>query len=107
MTICRKAGRTFWAWETMTAVPAPRNSTAMAGTSFSLTLPTRPMPPKITAPVQRAVTTPMINRSQPKAAWRAAEMELDWTKAPPEREASTAQRENQPAAPFQPSRRER
>ena len=79
----------------------------MAGTSFSLTLPTRPMPPRITAPVHRATTTPTASRSQPRAAWRAAEMELDWTIAPPVREAATHHRENHPAAPLHPSRRER
>ena len=64
--ICRRAGRMFSRWARTTARPVARKRAAMAGTSFSLTLPTRPMPPRITTPTARAVTTPMANRGRPK-----------------------------------------
>ena len=76
----------------------------MTGTRVSLTLPTRPMPPKITTPVHRAVAAPTASRGAPKAEATAAEMELDCTNAPPEREASTHQKENHFAARRQPRR---
>ena len=92
-------------WQNSTSRPPPRKSRAMQGTSFSLTFPMRPMPPRITAPVSRAVTTPTANRSQPKAASKDAAMELDWTRLPPAREDRAQHRENQAARKGLPSPR--
>ena len=74
----------------------------MAGTSFSLTLPMRPIPPRITSPVSRAVTAPTASRSQPNAASRAVAMEFACTISPPPMEAQTQKREKASARPRSP-----
>ena len=75
----------------------------MAGTSFSLTLPMRPMPPRITTPVIRAVPMATAPRLQPRVLSRAAAMELACTALPPPREAATQHTENHPARKGPPS----
>ena len=75
----------------------------MQGTSFSLTFPMRPMPPRITTPVTAAVTIPTAGRFQPKEASRAAAMELACTTLPPPRLAHTQHRANRQARPRLPS----
>ena len=55
---------------------------AMAGTIFSVTLASRPIPPKKTKPESTATTTPVIRSGMSKAVFMAIEIELDCTALP-------------------------